>query len=172
MEGRMEIPLFNDPKWDFMAAKNREKLICGLIREQFKYNKKEVPFYARNYAGLESEDLKEYNDCISKIPSLTKEIIRKLPSPYDLLPLKLRKSLGNIYLFRGTGGTTGEPTSMFFTYNDWQAILDGMVRSVGELKKLKETIIAYNGYNQGHISGPIFDDTIRRLGGFSVIRHF
>lgn len=170
----LESLSFRDERWDYLPKERLEQYIVSRIRNQFIFMKENVPFYKKFYSNIRLSDLNNLEDCVSKIPGLRKSNIRSLPSPYDLLPTNIRENMGKIYLYRGTGGTTGEPTSMFFSYNDWEAIVNAMVRSLSELREIakEKQIIAFNGYNQGHISGPIFDDTIRELGGLSIPRHF
>ncbi len=164
--------LFGWDGLDSIPTDERKKLIFALFKRQFSHNKSEVPFYSRRYKNIGEDDLTEWEDCVQKVPTLRKEDIRALASPYDLLDEGTAHNLASIYLHRGTGGTTGEPTSMFFTKNDWEAVLSAMTRAVGEVHTLKKPIVAYDGYNQGHISGPIFDDTIRKLGGLPISRNF
>jgi phenylacetate-CoA ligase len=170
----IETLSFKNEAFDYMPRNQLNQYLLHRIRDQFVFMKNNVPFYKKRYANIDVSSLKTIDDCVSKIPGLRKNDIRNLPSPYDLLPTQIRENMSKIYLYRGTGGTTGEPTSMFYSYNDWRAIVHAMVRSLKELREIaKETqIIAFNGYNQGHISGPIFDDTIRELGGISIARHF
>ena len=167
-----QIVDFDNEEWDFMNPQERDRQIFGLFKKQFIFSKEHVPFYSQLYKNISENDLNSLQDCIEKIPKLQKTDIRNLSSPYDLLPINLQNNLHKIHFHRGTGGTTGEPTSMFFTQNDWQAVLGGMTRALKELKELNKPIKAFNGYNQGHISGPIFDDTIRKIGGLSIARNF
>ncbi|MFT4309870.1 MAG: hypothetical protein ACMXYL_05280 [Candidatus Woesearchaeota archaeon] len=164
--------LFHNPDIDFLPRKAREAILYDLFKSQVEYVRREVMFYATKYAKLDISRIKNYHDFGKVLPPLFKEEIRTLNSPYDLIGNDQKKNMGQIHFHRGTGGTTGEPTSMFFTNNDWTAVLGAMTRSLIELKMLDKQIIAFNGYNQGHISGPIFDDTIRLIGGFSIARHF
>ncbi len=163
---------FDNDSIDFIATEDRKKLIFTLFKNQFLHNKMNVAFYNKLYHNMDGQTLQTFEDCIEKVPTINKEDIRNLESPYDLLDNYLKSNMNKIYLYRGTGGTTGEPTSMFFTYNDWKAILGAMTRALKELKSLNKPIIAFNGYNQGHISGPIFDDTVRKIGGLSITRNF
>jgi len=163
---------FSDSLWDFMDPIKRERTIVSLFKNQVRFSKKQVPFYKKIYEKLKEESLNSLVDCATKIPIIRKSDIRNLPSPYDLIPSEIKNDISKLYLYRGTGGTTGIPTSIFFTKNDWIATVEGMVRGLEELKKMKKPIIAFNGYNQGHISGPIFDDTIRKIGGLSIARNF
>ncbi len=163
---------FDEGKIDFMQVEKRKDLIFRLFKNQFIFNKRNVPFYGRLYRKISENSLQKYEDCIVLVPTIDKDSIRSLESPYDLLDEGLNQNLSKIYLQRGTGGTTGEPTSMFFTYSDWKIILNAMTRSLAELRTLNKRIIAFNSYHQGHISGPIFDDTIRRIGGLPIVRNF
>ena len=163
---------FDSDAIDFMDKEARKNLIFGLFKKQFLHNKLNVPFYKNLYKDVDPQIIQTFEDCVSKVPTLNKTDVRNLASPYDLLDETTRANLNKIYLYRGTGGTTGEPTSMFYTYNDWKAILGAKTRSLKELKSLDTPIIAFNGYNQGHISGPVFDDAIRKLGGISIARNF
>ena len=165
-------PLFDHDEWDFMDAQKRNELLFDLFKKQFIFNKKYVPFYGSHYASVDEEKFSSILDCVKSTPIIRKLDIRNLPSPYDLLPKITQQAFNTLHFHRGTGGTTGEPTSMFFTRNDWKAVLGAMTRALKELKELEQPIIAFNGYNQGHISGPIFDDTIRLLGGLSITRNF
>ena len=163
---------FDDEKLDYIDNSQRKEIIFDLFKRQFLHNRENIPFYSKLYGHIDSDEIKSYEDCIEKIPLITKINLRNLKSPYDLTSYKIQNNFDKIYIHRGTGGTTGEPVSMLFSYNDWQAILGGMTRSLKEIKELKKHIVAYNGYHQGHISGPIFDDTIRKIGGTPVTRNF
>ncbi|MFA6035573.1 MAG: hypothetical protein WC759_01295 [Candidatus Micrarchaeia archaeon] len=163
---------FDDDAIDFMPAAQRKMFITGFIKRQLKYVTENVPYYSKKYSNVNVSDIQTYEDCAELIPTSNKEEIRALPTPYDLLPTKIRSNLSRIYLYRGTGGTTGRPTSMFFSYNDWRATVEAMTRPLREVRNLKKPIISFDGYNQGHISGPIFDDTIRKIGGLPLVRHF
>ena len=163
---------FQSPEWDYLPHIERKQIIAHLFRRQFEFMKERVPFYAKRYAKVNSSDLQTYEDCAEHVPSLRKTEIRDLPSPFDLLPSGFLASK-NFFLHRGTGGTTGRPTSMFYSYNDWKAIVDGMVRPLkGELDDFRRPVVAFDSYNQGHISGPIFDDTVRAIGGVPICRTF
>ncbi len=163
---------FENEQWDFMDSEKRERLIFDLFKRQFIFNKNNVQFYKQFYKNTRESDLQSLKDCVEKVPIITKTQLRNLPSQYDILPDSTRSNLHKIHLHRGTGGTTGEPTSMFFSRKDWLAVLGAMTRAVREVTSIDKPIIAFNGYNQGHISGPIFDDTIRKLGGTPISRNF
>ncbi len=172
----MNINSFMDPQLDKVSKSEREKFLLSLIQKQLKYAYENVDFYRESFdkKGIKPSDIKTIED-FRKLPILKKETVRKL-GPYGLLPKKLlqtdkTKGEERIFLNRGTGGTTGEPTSMFWTYADWKANTESIIRMMDEIK-IKHPLIAFNGYNQGHIAGPAFDAIIRMLNGITIPRHF
>jgi len=164
---------FDSPELDYIGHAERKKIITFLFKRQLDYMKNNVPYYAIKYKNTNLRDIETYEDCASLVPTTRKSDMRALPTPYDLLPTDIRKNPEQIYLFRGTGGTTGRPTSMFYTHGDWRAMVDGMTRPLKcEVQNFSSPIISFDSYNQGHISGPIFDDTIKKLGGLPIARNF
>ncbi|HSU72380.1 MAG TPA: hypothetical protein VLJ21_00845 [Candidatus Binatia bacterium] len=168
---RPTLMKFNDPRWETLSRPKRSTLVTELIVQQLEFARNEVPFYARLYRSVKTGDLTDLDDCAAHIPTVTKQQIRQLPSPYDLLPRSIRAHPSKLWLHRGTGGTTGTPTSVFFTKGDFDANIDGNFR-VTRLAKPAGQLIAFDGYNQGHISGPYFDEVARRLGAFTITRNF
>lgn len=162
---------FNDPRWETLSRPKRSAIVTDLITHQLEFARREVPFYTKLYKNVKSSDLNDLQDCASHIPTLTKSQIRKLSSPYDLLPKSIRANLGKLWLHRGTGGTTGLPTSVFFTKGDFDANIEGNLR-VTRLAKPDDQLITFDGYNQGHISGPYFDEVARKLGSVVITRNF
>jgi len=170
----LNIPRFEDPIWDTMDSKERERILVHLIARQLEFAKQQTPFLEDFYREVKPEDLESLEDCATKIPSLHKEQIRALASPYDLLPRMTRENMGSLFIHRGTGGTTGLPTSVLYTYADWAAVMAGNSRSMKDLKPLfaSEQVIAFHGYQQGHISGPYFEGVVRSLGAAIITRNF
>lgn len=166
------IPHFSSTQWDTVSKKQRDMLITDLMKQQIAYGKAHVPFYTKFHATVSLHDLNDMKDCASHVPALTKDHIRALNSPYDLLPHPTRQRMNTLYLHRGTGGTTGPPTSVFYSFGDWNAVMDGNSRLYHSIKPVNKPLIAFNGYNQGHISGPYFDSVVRRLGAMCVSRNF
>jgi|GEM_PF-1733451 len=169
---QLKIPAFHDTAWDTMPAQARNRLITEQFRRQIHFARQEVPFYQKTLAQVNIHDLNDIGDCALHVPKLFKEQIRQLPSPYDLLPKTMRANLGGLALHRGTGGTTGRPTSVFFSYSDWQAIMEANARQLQHLRPQDKPLISFNGYNQGHISGPYFDGVVKQLGALTIARNF
>lgn len=100
------------------------------------------------------------------LPLLNKAQLRAIP-PDDLLV----NPRGPFHMVRGTGGTTGQPVSVFWTRADWTAFTQSLSRYCAPLRRASCRRF-WNGYNQGHVSGPVFDDLVRVLGGTPIPRHF
>lgn len=166
------FPDFGNTAWDTMPKAKRDALITELTKSQVQFMKDQVPFYTKFYGSVDIHNLVDIKDCAMRIPALLKDQIRALPSPYELLPKIVRSQLGVISLHRGTGGTTGRPTSVFFTESDWNGIMSGNARQISKIAPKSKPFIAFNGYNQGHISGPYFDSVVRKLGALTISRNF
>ena len=124
----------------------------------------EVPFWRSKLQGFGGAvDSDGFN--ITQIPLTFRHELRGI-SPYELLPSRAQ----TYHMCRGTGGTTGPPLFVFWTLADWTAAIQAISRWMDPLIKLSP-LIAWNGYNQGHVAGPSFDDLIRSLGGTPVARH-
>jgi phenylacetate-CoA ligase len=135
------------------------------------YNKEHIPFYAKKYKNVSKDDLKSYEDCLQKIPIITKDELRNLSSPYDLTADHIINDKLIRYSF-ATSGSTGKPTSVLFTKNDWKATCEGIIRCIPELNGNGNKLRVFNGYNQGHISGPIFNDAFRLIKALPIPRRF
>jgi phenylacetate-CoA ligase len=148
--------------------RDRENFITVALRKQVEFAFRNVPFWRNRFekAGI-------YPDRINKLkyftllPPLSKKELRLL-SVWELIP---KCSIPRIYRCRGTSGTTGAPTSIFWTQSDWRALVETMTRLL-ENHKPDIDILAFNGYHQGHAAAPAYDDAIRLLGGISIPRHY
>ncbi len=74
------------------------------------------------------------------------------------------------HMVRTTGGTTGAPVAIFWTRNDWRALVQALHRFVPPLEFAQQGLRVWNGYNQSHVSGPCFDDLVRALNGTPIPR--
>lgn len=172
----MDFLNFGDCNLDSIDVASRSAFLVKRLRAQIRYAMEYVPFYREKFTqrGLSPESIESLSD-YAGLPVLRKETLRKL-GPYGTLPKWLTQTQTvqgdeRVYLNRGTGGTTGDPTAMFWTYADWQANTESILRMMSEIT-IRHPLIAFNGYNQGHIAGPAFDAAIRMLGGITIPRHF
>jgi len=155
---------FLDPWWDRAAKEDVDEALLALFTRQIAHARSTTPFWRERLAALAPGGLTR--DAIEQIPVLTKDELRGLGT-FDLLPSPHR----SMYLVRGTGGTTGTPTHIFWTEADWRASQQTMARFADGLEGLRPLLV-WNGYHQAHVSGPAFDDLVRGLGGTPVPRHF
>lgn len=153
--------------WDTNDRNILEKWLCELYRQQILFASEHCDFWQKRLPeGLLKRDRLTRED-IESLPPIGKQILR-LTDPQDLIGLKDAP----IHLVRGSGGTTGVPTPMFWTKPDWTAAMETAVRYMKPLRKSWKGLRVWNGYNQGHVSGPAFDDIMRLLGATPIPRHF
>jgi len=153
-----------DPGWDFGDPRDNNAQLLELVRNQCHHAFRTVPFWRSKLRAAAELDPARFD--IKRIPLTFKQELCVL-SPYDLLPTEA----GPFHMCRGTGGTTGTPTNVFWTSADWTAAIQAICRFLEPLTQLRP-LVAWNGYHQGHAAGPSFDDVIRALGGTPLPRHF
>ena len=156
-----------------------------MMRRQLIFAAKSTPFWRSRLDLGELESPRPFTRSdLEKLPLLHKKLLRMQPRN-ALLP----DSGGPYYIVRGSGGTTGDPVAMSWTQADWEATQEVTGRFLKHVAAQGPTLaraqtldsnptpppiplIVWNGYNQGHVSGPSFDDAVRRMGGTPVVRHF
>jgi phenylacetate-coenzyme A ligase PaaK-like adenylate-forming protein len=143
---------------------------ASALAHQFLFNKMRVPFYQRMYANVDIATSADLATIVQTIPVMTKAALRRA-APRDFLPQVDGRLLGRYALHRSTGGTTGTPTSISYSRGDWERAVRAHA-SVFSDRMGDSDIRAYNGYNQGHISGPIFSESIFEAGGLCATRGF
>lgn len=171
----IKIPSLQSLEWENYSIEDRDSIIFDLMMKQFRFNKKNVPFYKKYYQYIEESQLDSYSSFIENLPLITKTILKKINSPYEFIGENISLNNDKIYLHRGTGGTTGRPTSIFYSKNDWLSAIFASNR-IFYTKFKKEfnarSLIAFNNYNQSHIAGPIFNAMIHDFHGITINRHF
>lgn len=157
-----------DPRIDNVLSAQREAWATAAVRAQVKFALANVPFWSSRVqkAGIDPERIGDLRD-FAQVPPLSKEDFRQL-SPWDLVP---QSSRSRLYLCRSTSGTTGAPTSVFWTRSDWRALVETIARLL-EARRPDMDLVAFNGYHQGHAAAPAYDDAMRLLGGISIPRHY
>ncbi|BAC91103.1 phenylacetate--CoA ligase family protein [Gloeobacter violaceus] len=152
-----------------VSTEQRAALLLEAVRAQVAFAHRHVPFWADR---LQKHGLPPTLDSLEEfaaLPPMTKAELRVL-SPWDLLPDASRSRL---YLCRATSGTTGVPASFFWTRPDWQALamtLAALLETHRPRTLLQ--LVAFNGYHQGHLMGPAYDDGLRQMGATVIPRHY
>jgi phenylacetate-coenzyme A ligase PaaK-like adenylate-forming protein len=165
---------FSDPHWEYLNISERDEILFKLAMQQLKFNKSQIKFFNNFYSNIDFSTLDTFQDLIENVPLLTKEILQKINDPFALMPDHCLLSKPNkIKVHRGTGGTTGKPFNMFYTDEEWESAIFASNKLIEHVfQHLNSPLIAFNNYNQGHISGLIFNDQVKALGSITVNRHF
>lgn len=155
---------FLSRKWDTVDKEILEKWVMSLYQKQIIHARQTSAFWQSRLADVPTRVFTRAD--VESIPAFTKNDLRSV-DPTELLDSKQQ----SFYIVRGSGGTTGVPTTIFWSKRDWQAAIDTAIRNIQPFVNF-ENMRIWNGYNQGHISGPAFDDIIRGLGATPIPRHF
>lgn len=140
--GEYELALERDmiPREDLLELQNKK------LRELIEHCYKNVPYYKNlfNSLGLRPEDINDAKD-LSKLPILTKEIIRQHYDELISIDISDRQSLQE-----STGGSTGTPMKYLGDINTWNRL-----RAVN--------------YRMWHWAGFEFGDKLFTLAGNSLV---
>lgn len=155
-----------DPKFDALKTTPRNEILLQLLREQAAYSIGQSPFWRERFdrAKLTPVEIRDYADW-RRLPPLQKSEMRKL-GPWGLVP---ESAHSQVRVTRTTSGSTGQPTTTMWTDDDWRALTWSVARMFATHKPV-DWIVAFNGYHQGHLAGPLYDDAINVLGGISLPR--
>jgi phenylacetate-CoA ligase len=110
-----------NPYTETLPREKLEKIEFSYFQDMFAYAKNNSNLYREKLQGIESGDIKTYDD-IKKVPFTYKEELRKWqenvePFPYGGL---LGVPIEEVCTFRQTSGTTGKPVYVPETYESWQ----------------------------------------------------
>jgi phenylacetate-CoA ligase len=160
------VRCFFDTRWDRAARPDVEGALLERYRQQVHFAAGRTAFWRGRIPGdlLERPRLRRRD--IEAIPIIDKQDLRFL-APGELLP----DPSATFHLVRGTGGTTGPPVYFSWTEGEWRAATETIARFLGRLDRFRP-LRSWNGYNQGHIAGPSFDEVVRFLRGTPLGRHF
>lgn len=150
----------NDPILDSCAPDIRNKWLVEAVRNQIVYMRANVPFWRDRLskAGVDEQGIKSLAD-LAHVPILTKEELREI-SPTQLLP---DETLLDLKISRWTSGTTGRPTVNFWSETDWAALVASTARILERQAPMQRPIV-FNAFSQGHVTGPLYNAALRRLG--------
>lgn len=157
---------FLSREWDTADSKVREQWLLRQFHAQFKFAAKNSPHWKKRLPSSVLEKKTITRDQVESLPVFFKSELRIL-NPFDLVS----ETTQLWHLVRGSGGTTGVPTTMLWTEADWRAAIETSVRFLRDIKDWSNMRI-WNGYNQAHVAGPAFDDIIRMVGATPIPRHF
>ncbi len=115
-----------DEQRETMPREEREKEILQKLQGQLSYVYNNIPFYTRLYDkhGLKPGDVRSLEDFTSKVPIVTKEMLRQSQEahpPYGDYQGDLSSGIARIH---GSSGTTGKPTFYSISWDDWKHTAD------------------------------------------------
>lgn len=150
-----------DSALDAAVPDAREAMLLLALRRQVAFVRAGVPFWRARLAGagVNENSIESLAD-LRRIPILTKDELRSV-RPAALLPEG--RSL-DVAICRWTSGTSGRPTVSFWSDTDWAALAASTARMLGRQAPMPSPI-AFNGYSQFHLTGPLYHAALRRLGG-------
>jgi phenylacetate-CoA ligase len=154
-----------DPFWDYGPRSGVDTALAARFARQLESALRTKAFAERFYARAPRVEARFRRADIESFPVLSKHDLRAL-APDELLV----DPLAPFYMVRTTGGTTGAPVPIFWTRDDWRALVQALHRFCPRGLLDEGTRRVWNGYNQSHISGPAFDDLVRALGATPVPR--
>jgi phenylacetate-CoA ligase len=125
------------------------------------------------------EEIRSTHD-LSKLPALTPFALKSVGSPNNLLPTHYLSALSNgncrelkdplIKRFTSSG-STGKPKVTYYSLVDWLAALDLIQRSIQWINTESPRRV-FSTFNQGHIGGPVYQESFTANGAVFVSRHF
>ena len=151
----------DDPAFDGADAKARDALLLEALRRQIAFMRAKVPFWRERLAALAVDEARiETMGDLARFRILSKEELRTL-RPAVLLP---DEPLSDLQVCRWTSGTSGRPTVNFWSQADWAALVASTARMLVRQAPMQDPTV-FNGYSHGHVTGPLYNAALRRLGG-------
>ena len=151
----------DDPALDSTGSETRDLLLLEALRIQIAFMRAKVPYWRERLAaaGVEESQIETKFD-LARLPILSKEELRSI-RPSALLPDERVAAMG---VCRWTSGTSGRPTVNFWSETDWAALVASTTRMLVRQAPMKSPAV-FNGYSHGHLTGPLYNAALRRLGG-------
>lgn len=151
----------DDAAIDRLAPDRRDALLVEWLRRQIAFMRTHVPFWRDRLAkaGVVEDRIQSLAD-LARMPILSKEDLRAA-RPASLLP---SLAISSPHVGRWTSGTSGRPTVNFWSRTDWAALVASTGRMLARHLPVQAPVV-FNGYSQGHLTGPLYDAALRRLGG-------
>jgi phenylacetate-coenzyme A ligase PaaK-like adenylate-forming protein len=151
----------DDPMLDSIAQETRDAWLVDAVRHQIAFMRAKVPYWQQRLAAASVDELRiERLADLARVPILAKDELRAL-RPATLLPAE---SLPKLQISRCTSGTSGQPTVNFWSESDWAALVASTARMLARQAPMTRPT-AFNAYRHAHVTGPLYNAALRRLGG-------
>ena len=151
----------DDPAVDSIASQTRDGLLLEALRGQIAFMRAKVPYWHERLAtaAVDESRIESMPDLV-RLPIFSKEDLRSI-RPSALLPGQRPVAME---VCRWTSGTSGRPTVNFWSETDWAALVASTARMLARQAPMKGPAVL-NGYSHGHLTGPLYNAALRRLGG-------
>jgi phenylacetate-coenzyme A ligase PaaK-like adenylate-forming protein len=151
----------DDPMLDSIAQETRDAWLVEAARHQIAFMRAKVPYWQQRLsaAAVDERAIESLVD-LARVPILSKDELRAL-RPSTLLP---KESLPRLQIGRWTSGTSGQPTVNFWSETDWAALVASTSRMLARQAPMTRPT-AFNVYSDAHVTGPLYDGALRKLGG-------
>ncbi|MEW8505075.1 MAG: AMP-binding protein [Candidatus Thiodiazotropha sp.] len=118
--------LFWDEQRETLAADERLGLIFARLKHQLSYAYSQIAFYRHLYdaKGVHPDDIGDLNDFATKVPVVTKSMLRQSQRDHPPFGNYLGVDFREIKRIQGTSGTTGNPTLFAISGEDWEHITE------------------------------------------------
>lgn len=150
----------DDPTLDSTVPEARDAWLVEAVRHQIAFMRTKVPFWRERLskAAVDERRIESLAD-LAHMPILTKEELRAIP-PAVLVP---NENLLELKVCRWTSGTSGRPTVNFWSETDWAALVASTARMLARQAPMQDPTV-FNAYSQAHVTGPLYNGALRRLG--------
>ena len=150
----------DDPSLDTCDPAHRDAALVDAVRRQIAFMRESVPLWTERLsaASVDESQLGDLSD-LGRFPIMEKAELRDSP-PSELLPTS---SSGQVEVCRWTSGTTGRPTVSMWTKTDWVGLVASAARMLRPQRPMQAPTV-FNGYGQGHLTGPMYHAALQRLG--------
>ncbi|MBW9265182.1 MAG: AMP-binding protein [Candidatus Thiodiazotropha sp. (ex. Lucinisca nassula)] len=115
---------FWDRQRETLPVDQRQALIFDRIKYQLNYVYERIPFYRQLYDahGVHPEAIKDLNDFTTKVPIVTKAMLRQSQRDHPPFGNYLGVDFSQVKRIQGTSGTTGQPTLFAISGEDWEHV--------------------------------------------------
>ena len=151
----------DDPAVDSIPSQTRDGLLLEALRGQIAFMRAKVPYWHERLATAAVDESRiETMPDLARLPIFSKQDLRSI-RPSALLPGQRPMAME---VCRWTSGTSGRPTVNFWSETDWAALVASTTRMLVRQAPMQGPTV-FNGYSHGHLTGPLYNAALRRLGG-------
>ncbi len=117
----MTDPAYWDREKETMPVEERHAIVLQRLQAQLEQAYRHLPFYRRLYDahGFKPEQVQSLDDFTSKVPVVTKDMLRENQAQHPPFGSYLGVEAHEIARIHGSSGTSGKPTLYAISERDW-----------------------------------------------------